>query len=118
MKFLSFYYILFVLSPFTIYGVFKFVRWWLIMVWQKKTDAYNTPDDWFFILTVPPSIYWSIASVIFLDTKSSIPTEVLFIYWSAFFFGPFTYFLAFLRLFNFGNTKLGKAFGCYPPTEK
>jgi len=88
------------------------------MVWQKKTDAYNTPDDWFFILTVPPGIYWAISSIIFLEAKNSIPVEVLFLYWGAFFFGPFTYFLAFVRLLNFGNTKLGQSLGCYPPTEK
>lgn len=86
------------------------------MIWQRQTDIHNSPDSWFASLTILPFIYWSIFTIDLFDEKLPIPPELLFVYWVAFFFGPFTHFLAFIRIFNFGNTKLGKSIGCHPPT--
>lgn len=117
MKNFSLIHLLILFIPFILYGFIKLSRWWFIMIWQKETDYYNSPYDWFFLLPIVPSIYWAISTIIFLDSQPLYP-EIFYIYWLAFLFGPFTFFMAFIRAISFGKTSLGKFFGCHLPTHQ
>lgn len=103
--------------PFAVYGMYKFAKWWLHMLWQTESDCLTSRQGWLPLLEPATLLAWFLSTMTIID-KNAISFYLIFPYMLLTFIGPISSILSMMREYGFGNTELGKKLGCYPRTKE